>query len=161
MGDSDHRRRNIRSYLSIKDGAQPMNQTEVSRTSYDAPVCRNLIAEILTLTESECKSLLERLEIIREHKKKEATIDVTDSTTVDIIGPPDWSTLKTRRMWVSIIITEMGFAVFAIAEQVKQAAAADVVPGRTRTVQATPLGYTMGAKSGYCPINKITALIKE
>ena len=43
-----------------------MNQTEVSRTSYDAPVCGNLIAEILTLTESECKCILEYLVGARE-----------------------------------------------------------------------------------------------
>ena len=47
-----------------------MNQTEVSRTVYDAPVGGNLITAILTLTESECKALLEYLVVVREYKKQ-------------------------------------------------------------------------------------------
>lgn len=40
-----------------------MNQTEVSRTSYDAPVRKKLIEEILTLTESECEETVNYLRL--------------------------------------------------------------------------------------------------
>ena len=55
------------------------------------------------------------------------------------------------------MITEIGFDVLAIVEQMKHAKAADVVPGRTRTVQSIPLGYMIGAKSEKRPTNKTNA----